>query len=56
MQFDEFSGEVQYRLELPGTGETVRAIRATLPTLGQRLPEGNAEDRAASLPMGAEWS
>jgi len=55
MKFDEFTGEVQHRLELPGTGETVRAIRATLLTLGQRLPEGNAEDLAASLPMEIKW-
>jgi uncharacterized protein (DUF2267 family) len=55
MNFDEFTGEVQHRLELPGTGETLRAIRATLITLGQRLPEGNAEDLAASLPMEIKW-
>jgi uncharacterized protein (DUF2267 family) len=55
MNFDEFTGEIQHRLELPGTGETVRAIRATLSTLGQRIPEGNAEDLAASLPMEINW-
>jgi len=55
MDFDEFTGEVQHRLELPGTGEAVRAIRATLVTLGQRIPEGNAEDLAASLPMEIKW-
>jgi len=55
MNFDEFTGEVQHRLELPGTGEAVRAIRATLTTLGRRLPEGNAEDLAASLPMEIKW-
>jgi uncharacterized protein (DUF2267 family) len=55
MNFDEFTGEIQHRLELPGTGETVRAIRATLTTLGERLPEGNAEDLAASLPMEIKW-
>ncbi|AKH96545.1 DUF2267 domain-containing protein [Halanaeroarchaeum sulfurireducens] len=55
MNFDEFTGTVQHRLELPGTGETVRTIRATLMTLGQRLPEGNAEDLAASLPMEIKW-
>ena len=38
MNFDEFTGEVQHRLELPGAGEAVRAIRATLMTLGQRIP------------------
>lgn len=55
MNFDEFTGQVQHRLELPGTGQTVRAIRATLMTLGQRIPEGNAEDLAASLPMEIQW-
>ncbi|EMA65862.1 DUF2267 domain-containing protein [Halorubrum kocurii] len=55
MNFDEFTGEVQHRLELPGTGETVRAIRATLMTLGQRIPEGNAADLAASLPLEIKW-
>ena len=55
MNFDEFTGEIQHRLALPGTGETVRTIRATLMTLGQRIPEGNAEDLAASLPMEIKW-
>ncbi|MDJ1434260.1 DUF2267 domain-containing protein [Halostagnicola sp. A-GB9-2] len=55
MNFDEFTGEVQHRLELPGTGETVRAIRATLMTLGERITEGAAEDLAASLPMEIRW-
>jgi uncharacterized protein (DUF2267 family) len=55
MNFDEFTGKVQHRLELPGTGETVRTIRATLLTLGQRIPKGNAEDLAASLPMEIKW-
>ena len=55
MDFDTFTGEVQHRLELPGTGETVRAIRATLLTLGERIPEGNAADLAASLPLEIKW-
>jgi nucleotide-binding universal stress UspA family protein/uncharacterized protein (DUF2267 family) len=55
MNFDEFTGEIQHRLGLPGTGETVRAIRATLLSLGQRIPAGNAEDLAASLPMEIKW-
>jgi len=55
MDFDEFTGTVQHRLELPGTGETVRAIRATLSTLGRRIPAGAAEDLAASLPMEIRW-
>jgi uncharacterized protein (DUF2267 family) len=55
MNFDEFTGEVQHRLELSGTGETVRAIRATLMTLGARIPESNAADLAASLPIEIKW-
>ena len=55
MKFDEFTGQVQHRLELPDTGRTVRAIRATLMTLGQRIPEGNAEDLAGSLPLEIRW-
>jgi uncharacterized protein (DUF2267 family) len=55
MNFDDFTGTVQHRLELPGTGETVRAIRATLSTLGRRIPEGAAEDLAANLPMEIKW-
>ena len=55
MNFDEFTGQVQHRLQLSDTGRTVRAIRATLLTLGQRIPEGAAEDYAASLPMEIGW-
>lgn len=55
MNFDEFTGQVQHRLELPGTGETLRAIRATLSTLGQRIPEGAAVDLGGSLPMEIRW-
>lgn len=51
MNYDEFTGAVQHRLELPGTGQTVRAIRATLTTLGERIQEGEAKDLAGSLPM-----
>lgn len=55
MNFDEFTGAVQHRLELPDTGKAVRAVRATLLTLGERIPAGNAEDIAASLPMEVDW-
>jgi len=55
MDFDEFTGAVQHRLELAGTGEALRAIRATLVPLGERLPAGHAEDLAGSLPMEIKW-
>lgn len=55
MNFDEFTGQVQHRLELPGTGEAVRAIRATLSTLGERIQEGEATDLASNLPMEINW-
>ncbi len=55
INFDEFTGTIQHRLELPDTGRTVRAIRATLMSLGERLPEGHAEDFAASLPVEIKW-
>jgi uncharacterized protein (DUF2267 family) len=55
MNFDEFTGQVQHRLELSGRGETLRAVRATLMTLGERLPQGNAADLAASLPIEIKW-
>lgn len=55
MNYDEFTGLVQHRLELPGTGETVRSIRATLSTLGQRIQAGEAKDLASSLPMEVGW-
>lgn len=55
MNFDEFTGQVKHRLELPDTGRAVRVIRATLMTLGERIPEGNAEDLAANLPMEIQW-
>lgn len=55
MNFDAFTGQVQHRLELPGTGEAVRAIRATLTTLGERVQAGEATDLAASLPMEVDY-
>lgn len=55
MNFDEFTGEIQHRLELSDTGRTLRTVRATLMTLGERIPEGNAEDFSASLPIEIKW-
>jgi uncharacterized protein (DUF2267 family) len=50
MQYDEFIGRVQNRARLGTSGEAVRATRATLEVLGERLFGGEAEDLAAQLP------
>lgn len=50
MDYDEFVGQVQYRARLPSGGEAMRAIRATLETLADRLSGGEADDLAAQLP------
>lgn len=55
MKFTEFTGEVQHRLELDGQGEAVRATRAVLGTLGERLPEGHATNFAAPLPTEIDY-
>ena len=51
MNYDEFVGQVQYRAELGSRGEAVRATRATLQTLGDRLQPDEADDLASVLPM-----
>lgn len=51
MKYREFVGQVQNRLELAEMGEAVRATRAVLTTLGERLQAGEAKDLAGSLPM-----
>lgn len=55
MNFDEFVGQVQHRVGLPDTGRALRTVRATLLPLGERIPEGNAEDIAANLPLEIKW-
>ena len=51
MNFNEFTGQIQHRLQLAQPAEAVRAARATLTTLGERLQEGEATDLASPLPM-----
>ncbi|ELY93850.1 hypothetical protein C483_04204 [Natrialba hulunbeirensis JCM 10989] len=51
MKYNEFTGQVQHRLEYAQIGQAVRATRAVLTTLGERLPEGEATDLASPLPM-----
>jgi uncharacterized protein (DUF2267 family) len=55
MEYSEFTGEVQHRLELGTQGEAVRATRAVLTTIGERLQEGEATDLAAPLPMEIDY-
>jgi uncharacterized protein (DUF2267 family) len=50
MDYNEFIGKVHNRAELASTEEAVKAIRATLHTLGERVTEGEAQDLAAQLP------
>lgn len=50
MQHDEFIGQVQQRARLSSRGDAERASRATLETLGERVPEGLADNLAAQLP------
>ncbi|WP_067807207.1 DUF2267 domain-containing protein [Actinomadura formosensis] len=50
MRHEEFIGQVQNRARLSGMGEAERATRAVLETLGERIPEGLADNLAAQLP------
>jgi uncharacterized protein (DUF2267 family) len=50
MQHDELIGQVQARAKLSSRGDAERAVRATLETLGERLPEGLTDNLAAQLP------
>lgn len=51
MTYDEFIGQVQHRARLGTREHAVRAIRATLQTLGERLHGGEADELAAQLPQ-----
>ncbi len=55
MDYSDFTGEVQHRLELGTQGEAVRATRAVLSTLGERIQAGEASDLAAPLPMEIDY-
>ncbi|MCT2582319.1 DUF2267 domain-containing protein [Actinophytocola gossypii] len=50
MQHDEFMGLVQDRAKLPSRGDAEAATRATLETLGERIPEMLAGNLAGQLP------
>ena len=50
MEYSEFLGQIQNRLELDSQQEALKATRVTLETLGARLGPGEAEDLGAQLP------
>jgi uncharacterized protein (DUF2267 family) len=50
MQTDEFLGQVQNKARLATLGEAMRATRATLETLAERLGPDEARHLAAQLP------
>lgn len=50
MRHDQFIGQVQARARLSSRGEAERATRSVLETLGERIPEGLADNLAAQLP------
>lgn len=51
MKYDDFIGKVMDELQIGNRAKGVRAVRATLTALGERLQEGDATDLASSLPM-----
>jgi uncharacterized protein (DUF2267 family) len=51
MKYNAFVTEVQKRLELATQGDAVRASRAVLTSLGERLQADEATDLASPLPM-----
>ena len=50
MKHDEFVGQLQHRLHLASRGEAEAAIRATLETLADRIPQVTAHHLADQLP------
>jgi uncharacterized protein (DUF2267 family) len=50
MNYKEFVGQVHARAKMASLDEAVKAIRATLHTLAERISDGEAEHLAAQLP------
>ncbi|MDT3398155.1 DUF2267 domain-containing protein [Streptomyces sp. B1866] len=53
MRYDVLTGQVQARARLPDRQSAERAVRATLETLAERVPDGVADHVAAQLPVEA---
>ncbi len=56
MNYDQFVERVQAMIGAKSTEEALRATRATLEVLGERLTPGEADDLAAQLPEGIKES
>lgn len=50
MRYEDFTGQVQARAALGSRQAAEAAVRATLETLAERVPDGVAEHLAAQLP------
>ncbi|MFP8961692.1 DUF2267 domain-containing protein [Streptomyces nanhaiensis] len=50
MRYEELTGQVQAHADLPDRQTAERALRATLETLAERIPDGVADHLAAQLP------
>ncbi|PJE99570.1 DUF2267 domain-containing protein [Streptomyces carminius] len=53
MRYEELTGQVQAHAGLPDRQAAERALRATLETLAERVPDGVADHLAAQLPTEA---
>ncbi|QKV91134.1 DUF2267 domain-containing protein [Streptomyces sp. NA02950] len=53
MRYDELTDQVRARARLPDRRSAERAVRATLETLAERIPDGLADHLAAQLPTEA---
>jgi uncharacterized protein (DUF2267 family) len=51
MKYDDFVGQVQNKAKLATSQEAIKAIRATLQTLAERIVTGEAQNLAAQLPQ-----
>ncbi|NLU75710.1 DUF2267 domain-containing protein [Streptomyces sp. HNM0575] len=56
MRYEEFTGQVQARADLGSRQAAEQAVRATLETVGERVPGGVADHLAAQLPHEAAES
>ncbi|MEU5031289.1 DUF2267 domain-containing protein [Streptomyces milbemycinicus] len=50
MRYEELTSQVQALAQLPDRRSAERAVRATLETLAERIPDGLADHMAAQLP------